>query len=86
MKTKLEIADIKAKIADLDYHVFPNTTVTVCLMTLQNGFTVIGESACVDPNNFDAEVGQHWAYEDALRKIWKLEGYLLKEQHYASGN
>lgn len=51
---------------------------TVCLLTLRNGFEVVGSSACVDPANFDFEVGKHLAKEDALRKVWTLEGYLLQ--------
>ena len=62
------------------YHQFPGTTVTVCCLHLQNGFTVLGESACASPENFDAELGRRIAYDDAKRKIWQLEGYLLRER------
>ena len=41
-----------------DYHVFPGTTLTVCVLTLANGFTVTGESACASPENFDTELGR----------------------------
>ena len=41
-----------------------------------------GESACASPENFDKLIGQKLAYENALNKIWQLEGYLLKEQLY----
>lgn len=53
---------------------------TFCVITLKNGFTVTGESACASPENFNAEIGQKVAYENAKNKIWALEGYLLKEQ------
>ena len=62
------------------YHVFPGTTVTICCITLVNGFTVIGESACASPENFDAELGQKIAYDNAKQKIWALEGYALRER------
>ncbi|MDT0635092.1 Gp49 family protein [Spectribacter hydrogenooxidans] len=62
------------------YHVFPGTTLTVCCLTLVNGFTVLGESACASPQNFDEEIGQKIAREDAKRKIWALEGYLLRQK------
>lgn len=55
---------------------------TFCVLTLRNGFTVTGESACASPENFDAEVGQKVARANAVNKIWPLEGYLLKEQLY----
>lgn len=61
-------------------HRFPGTTVTVCCITLKNGFTVVGESACADPANFDAELGERIARENAADKIWALEGYLLRQR------
>lgn len=71
---------IDSKIADEDYHVFEKTCLTVCCLTLENGFTVIGESACASPENFDAELGQKIARDKARNKIWELEGYLLKQK------
>lgn len=53
---------------------------TFCVLVLNNGFTVTGESACASPENFNAEIGQKIAYENAREKIWLLEGYLLKEK------
>jgi hypothetical protein len=73
-------ARIDNVIVNQDYHVFPRTQLTVCCLTLANGFTVTGESACVSPQNFDAELGQKISYEHAKEKIWALEGYLLKQQ------
>ena len=62
------------------YHVFGDTCLTVCCLTLRNGFTVTGESACASPENFDAKLGEEIAYRNARDKIWALEGYLLKER------
>jgi hypothetical protein len=61
------------------YHVFEGSTFTSCLLTLKNGFTVHGESACASPENFDAELGRKIARENAKNKIWMLEGYLLRQ-------
>lgn len=47
---------------------------------LRNGFTVTGESACASPENFDAEICRKIARENAVQKIWMLEGYLLKQR------
>lgn len=52
---------------------------TIAVLVLKNGFTVVGTSACASPENFNAEIGGRLAREDARRQIWKLEGYLLKE-------
>lgn len=71
---------IDAAIAAEDYYVFPNTTLTVCCLTLRNGFHVTGESAAASPENFDVGIGRKIARENARNKIWALEGYLLKEK------
>ncbi|ELR5575420.1 hypothetical protein R3112_000604 [Escherichia coli] len=51
-----------------------------CVLVLRNGFTVTGESACASPENFDAEIGRKIARQNAVNKIWMLEGYLLKQK------
>lgn len=73
---------IDQAIASSQYHVFAGSQLTVCCLTLQNGFTVVGESACASPENFNAELGQKIAFQKARDKIWALEGYLLKERLY----
>ena len=73
---------IDATIVAADYHVFPGSQLTVCCLTLRNGFTVVGESACVSPANFDAEIGRKVAWTKAREKIWALEGYLLKQRQH----
>jgi hypothetical protein len=50
----------------------------VCCIKLKNGFEVIGSSACVDPKNFKIEIGEKVAFENAVSKLWELEGYLLQ--------
>jgi hypothetical protein len=53
---------------------------TFCVLTLRNGFTVTGESACASPENFDAGIGRDIAFKNAREKVWLLEGYLLRER------
>lgn len=79
---RITLDRIEAVIFKEDYYVFPNTTVTICCLTLANGFNVTGESACASPDNFDAEIGRKIAKENAKQKIWALEGYLLKNSIY----
>lgn len=58
---------------------------TFCVLVLQSGFTVTGESACASPANFDPEIGRRIARENAVQKIWPLMGYALKQRlHDAS--
>ena len=69
---------IDACIVSEQYHVFPGTSLTVCALTLWNGFQVIGESAAVSIANFNPEIGRKIARENARNKIWMLEGYRLR--------
>ena len=71
---------INSKIESAQYHVFKGSQLTVCCITLSNGYTVTGESACASPENFNEELGCKIAFENARNKIWALEGYLLKEK------
>ena len=73
---------IDSVLAKPQYHVFGNSCLTVCCLTLVNGFTVTGESACASPENFNEEIGRKIAYENARNKVWMLEGYLLKQRLY----
>lgn len=71
---------IDETIVDEDFYVFPGSQLTACCLTLRNGYTVTGESACASPKNFNAEIGRKIARSHAREKIWGLEGYLLKER------
>lgn len=71
---------IDETIVSEQYHVFPGTTMTVCALTLRNGFIVIGESAAASPENFDAAIGRKIARENARNKIWAFEGYALRNK------
>lgn len=55
------------------------TTLTVCVLTLINGFTVVGHSASASADNFDEEIGRKLAKDKARSEIWALEGYLLRQ-------
>ena len=72
--------DITDSIVKDAYYVFPGTQTTICLLTLSNGFTVTGESACASPENFNEEIGREIARDNAKNKIWVLLGFALKEK------
>lgn len=55
-------------------------TMTVCVLVMRNGFIVIGKSAPADPANYDEALGRKFAREDAIRQLWPLEGYALREK------
>ena len=71
---------LDAEIIGEDYHVFPGSCLTVCCLTLKNGFTVTGESACASPENFNAELGKKIARSNARDKLWPLLGFRLRDQ------
>jgi len=79
---RLTSSQIDDLIKSKQFHVFDNTTVTVCCLTLQNGFNVLGESAAVSAKNFDKKIGKQVAFDNAREKIWQLEGYLLKQKMF----
>lgn len=56
-------------------------TVTHCRIVLDNGFSVSGESACVNPENYNQEIGEKIAYDNAFRQLWPLFGFLLSEKN-----
>lgn len=66
---------VDASIKSTQYYNFPNSTVTICLITLHNGWSVTGKSSCIDPQNFNEEIGKQVAFNDAKGKIWQFLGY-----------
>ena len=75
---------IDEQIRAVAFHHFPGTATTVCLLTLRNGFTVTGYSACASAKNFDEAIGRKIAFANARGKIWELEGYLLRDWIHAN--
>jgi len=74
---------IESKINEVRY--IEDGTGTFCIIRMLNNFEVNGYSKPADPDNYDAEVGQRYAYENAFTKLWQLEGYLLCERLYRGG-
>lgn len=83
------ISEVYARASEVNWHrAQPGDSITytalscltLCVLTLKNGFTVVGKSGCASPENFDYELGRKIAREDARRRIWALEGYRLRSQ------
>ena len=81
---KVTAESIERRIVSTDYYRWPGTAMTLALLTLDNGFTSLGQSACVDPANFNEELGKKFARQDAFEQLWKLGGYLLAERRWKS--
>lgn len=58
----------------------PLQLMTFCVLVLRNGFTVHGVSACASPENYNAEIGERIARENAERQIWPLLGFRLRDE------
>lgn len=90
---RVSLADIEAKIAQEHWFTAGeavralgqpgNSTLdllTIYLAVLDNGFTVIGKSAPASAENYDVDLGCKLAREDAIRQIWPLMGFALRER------
>lgn len=62
----------------------PLKTMTICILVMKNGFVVIGKSAPASPANFDKDLGYKFARDDAIRQLWPLMGFALR-QHLHEG-
>ena len=80
MENKVTPESIISKVVGEMYFVLPDGRTTICMLTMKNGYTIKGLSACVDAANFDINMGRKFEFEDAIRQIWPLEGYLLAER------
>jgi hypothetical protein len=69
---------IDQRIVRVKYYRFPDSTVMVCAIELMNGYHVVGEAGCSSPLTFDETIAKRIAFDDARRKIWALEGYVLR--------
>lgn len=75
-------ADLDAEIqaGTITYFTAAGQRKTFCIITLANGFSVTGESACVDPRNFNPQIGRDIAYRNARRQLWPLLGFRLADK------
>jgi hypothetical protein len=76
---RVTLESMEAKIVSQTFTVIDGI-LTLCTLKMANGFYVVGESAPASPENFNAELGRKFARENAIRQLWKLEGYALRER------
>ena len=86
---RVSLKDIERKIDFVRYETADNAfgyidadmaIMTLCLVKCTNGFMVIGKSAPASPENFNADLGKKLAYEDAIRQLWPLMGFALRDK------
>lgn len=73
--THYTTADLALGIVDWDLAIL-----TLCILKMKNGFIVIGKSAPMSRENFNAELGKKLAYEDCVRQLWPLMAFAAKEK------
>ena len=71
---KVSKDQVMAAIVDKSFTLLPCGRTTICTLTLESGFTVRGEASVVDLTEFIQELGEKYAYEDALKQVWQLLG------------
>ena len=74
------VEELQAAIKKTEFVILPDGRTTIALVTLDNGFTVRGESSCVCKENFDQALGEEYAARDAQSKIWPLLGFRLADR------
>ncbi len=81
---KITIEQVKSNMQD----VLCNTAmefdkpVTYVTVRMKNGFTLRESTTCVDPANYDEEIGKQICLEKIEDKIWFLLGYNLQNKIY----
>lgn len=77
---RVSLESMKSQVDTVEY-IYPETIphMTIAIVVLKNGYALQGMSAPADPTNFNEEKGKEFAYEDALRKLWPLEAYVMRD-------
>jgi len=57
---------------------------TICLMTLNNGFEIVGSSACVNPDDYEYNQGCNLAKKNAMQKLEIILAYYEHQQNFYS--
>jgi hypothetical protein len=53
---------------------------TIVTVQLTNGFVLTESAACVDPSNYNEEIGKEICLKRIENKLWELEGYSLQKK------
>ena len=72
--------ELEAAIKGETYTLLPNERTTICQLTLDNGFTIEGSSSCVSKENYDREIGERIARDNAINGLWQLLGFRLADR------
>lgn len=76
--TEEYIADIMENSEFEVFTSFDKCTIVSC--RLPNGFVITESSACVDPEDYDEDLGADICIGKIASKVWELEAYRLQQQ------
>ena len=51
---------------------------TIVNATLQNGFVITESSSCVDPENFNMDIGASICRDKIYNQVWRMLGFVLQ--------
>ena len=60
--------------ADLE----PLKMVVICVLVMDNQYTLVGQAFCANPENFDYEIGKQVAYDDAFDQAFSRVVFAAK--------
>lgn len=72
--------DVQDAIVNKTFTLLPDGRTTICQLTLYNGFTVYGSSACVSIENYNQELGERYSEEKAIDRVWEVLGAVLADR------
>lgn len=75
--------DVEERILVTEYTKLGEKT-TICLITLDNGFEIVGTSSCVNPDMYNKQLGEKYAYEQAVSKAIEFLAYELQNENFIS--
>lgn len=77
---RVSLDGMKKQVLSVEY-IYPKSIphMTIAIILLKNGYALQGMSAPADPANFNEALGQEYAYEDAMKKLWSLEAYVMRD-------
>lgn len=85
---KVTIEEVKANMQDVicSTAIEFDKPVTYVTVRMKNGFTLRENTTCVDPDNYNEEIGKQICLEKLEDKIWFLLGYALQDKVYKESN
>ena len=84
--TKILKEDVEKFITNVDVITVGDKTTVVNAHTL-TGFDTVRHSSCVDPKNYNEELGKQYAMEEVIKSLWAHLGFVLQWAKYGlTGN